>query len=520
MKKPAPPPIPNRRGGGVLLSVTSLPSRFGIGDLGPAARTWIDQLAAAGQTWWQILPVGPPGAGDSPYTAYSTFAGSTLLISPEDLVADGLLRASDLDGAPAFADGVADYDRARPWRDGLLRRAWEDFGKGASASWRKGLEAFNAAEAAWLDDWALYAALKESFGGAAWTAWPDEIRLRRPAALAKARETLAPACAEHRFRQFLWFRQWTALKAYAAARRVKLLGDMPIFVAGDSCDAWASPDVFLLDADRRPTAVAGVPPDYFAKNGQFWGNPLYDWDALKRDGYAWWIRRARHAARLFDLTRLDHFRGFKAAWHIPAGAKTAREGRWFAGPGADFLAALRRAMGSLPFLAEDLGIITPAVQTLREQFSLPGMRILQFAFVDDPENPFLPHNYDRNTAVYTGTHDNNTTAGWWADLPDADRHFVRVYLRTDGRDIVWELIRLAWGSVADIAIVPLQDVLILDGSARMNVPGLAKGNWAWRVSPAHPVADRLAGLRGLSAQFNRLPMVRGIAADEEQEPEE
>ncbi|MBI2923925.1 MAG: 4-alpha-glucanotransferase [Planctomycetes bacterium] len=504
MAASAPELKPRRRTGGVLLSVTSLPSRFGVGDLGPAARRWVEQLAAAGQTWWQMLPVGPAGPGDSPYVAYSSFAGSTLLVSPEDLVGDGLLRNEDLAG-PEFPDGIADYDGARTLRLGLLRRAWENFRKSPPAALRTGLAEFSQVEAEWLDDWALYAALKDVHGGAAWAGWPDDLRLRRPEALVRTRRDLAAACDEHRFRQFLWFRQWTALRSHAAARGVKLLGDMPIFVAGDSCDVWASPEVFLLDAERRSTVVAGVPPDYFAKDGQFWGNPLYDWEALRRDGYGWWISRARHAARLFDLTRLDHFRGFESAWHIPLGAKTAKEGRWVPGPGAPFLEALRRALGGLPFLAEDLGIITPAVHVLREKFGMPGMRVLQFAFDGDPNNPFLPHNYDPNTAVYTGTHDNDTTAGWWAALSDPARHPVRVYLRTDGKDIVWELIRLAWSSVAEIAIVPLQDVLILDSSARMNTPGLAKLNWRWRVSRSHEVEARLAGLRGLAEIFNRIP---------------
>lgn len=498
------PPSPGTtRSSGVLLAVTSLPSRFGTGDLGPAARNWIDALAAARQTWWQILPVGPFGPGDSPYTAFSTFAGEDLLISPEDLVADGLLGPSDLD-TPAFPDAAADFDAARPLHDRLLRRAWEAFPR-ASSTLRASFERFRSEEATWLDDWALYAALKAARGGDAWISWPDELRRRDARALDRARRDLAAACDEHRFRQFLWFRQWEALRAHARSRGVRILGDLPIFVAMDSCDAWASPRAFLLDRDRRPTEVAGVPPDYFSKEGQLWGNPLYDWDTLKRDGFDWWIRRARHAARLFDLTRIDHFRGFQAAWHVPVGAKSAKEGAWKPGPGAALFRALEKAMGGLPFLAEDLGIITPEVRALRRETGLPGMGVLQFAFDGDPANTFLPHNLQPDTVVYTGTHDNNTTLGWWSELADDERHPVRIYLRSDGRDISWELIRLAWSTVARVAIAPLQDVLILGSEGRMNTPGLAKGNWRWRVAPSQPVADRLQGLRGLSEYFNRVP---------------
>lgn len=491
------------RSSGILLAVTSLPSRFGNGDLGPAARAWIDSLAAARQTWWQILPVGPFGAGDSPYTAFSAFAGEDLLISLEDLVTDGLLAPEDL-GAPDFPASAADFDAARPFHDRLLHRAWESFHR-APAPLRADFERFRSAESSWLDDWALYAAIKAARGGESWTSWPDDLRRRESRALDRARRDLAASCDEHRFRQFLWFRQWEALRTHARARGVRILGDLPIFVAMDSCDAWASSRAFLLDRDRRPTEVAGVPPDYFSKEGQLWGNPLYDWETLKLDGYDWWVRRARHAARLFDLTRIDHFRGFQEAWHVPAGAKSAKEGTWKAGPGAALFRALEKALGELPFLAEDLGVITSDVRALRREIGLPGMAVLQFAFDGDPANTFLPHNLQPDTVVYTGTHDNNTTLGWWRDLPDEERHPVRIYLRSDGRDISWELIRLAWSSVARVAIAPLQDVLILGSEGRMNTPGLAKGNWRWRVAPSHSVADRMQGLRGLSEYFNRVP---------------
>ncbi|KAF0247131.1 MAG: hypothetical protein FD180_70 [Planctomycetota bacterium] len=491
-------PLP--RSSGVLLAVTSLPSRFGVGDLGPAARAWVDALAAAGQTWWQILPVGPFGAGDSPYASYSTFAGEDLLISPEDLVADGLLRASDLEGT-TFRDGVADYGAARPVREGLLKRAYERF---IFPQLQEEFESFWHAESSWLDDWALYAAVKSATRGAAWTEWSEGLRKRDKGSLERFRNSSGKLIEEAAFRQFLWHRQWAALRKYAAARGVRILGDLPIFVAMDSCDVWASPEVFLLDADRRPSVVAGVPPDYFAKDGQRWGNPLYDWEELRKTGYAWWIRRAKHAARLFDLTRIDHFRGFQDAWHVPAGAKTAKEGKWVPGPGAAFFDALRQSMGGLPFLAEDLGIVTQSVRDLREKVGLPGMRVLQFAFDGDPKNPFLPENYDTNTAVYTGTHDNDTTTGWWEALTESERHRVRTHLGWDGRDVAWKFIRLAWSSRAELAIAPLQDVLILGSVARMNVPGLAKGNWGWRYAGAHPLRERMEGLRGVTGECSRI----------------
>ncbi|MEK7466976.1 MAG: 4-alpha-glucanotransferase [Planctomycetota bacterium] len=490
------------RSSGILLAVTSLPSRFGVGDLGPAARAWIDALASAGQTWWQVLPVGPFGAGDSPYASYSTFAGEELLISPEDLVAEGLLEASDLEDA-TFSDSQADYDAVRPARERLLRRANEKF-RTASPRFQDDFERFWNDESSWLDDWALYAALKGAANGTAWMAWPDGIRKRDAGALERTRNSMRRAIGDAAFRQFLWHRQWTELRRYAAQRGVRILGDLPIFVAMDSCDAWSSPDVFLLDADRKPSVVAGVPPDYFAKDGQLWGNPLYDWEALRRDGYAWWVRRAKHAARLFDLTRIDHFRGFQDAWHVPAGAKTAKEGKWVPGPGAAFFDAVRQSMGGLPFLAEDLGIITQSVRDLREKVGLPGMRVLQFAFDGDPRNPFLPENYDSNTAVYTGTHDNDTTTGWWEALPEADRHRVRTHLGFDGHDVAWKFIRVAWSSRAALAIAPLQDVLILGSDARMNIPGLARGNWRWRFTERHPLQERLEGLRGLTSESGRL----------------
>jgi len=496
------------RSSGVLLAVTSLPSLFGVGDLGPAARTWVDRLAAGGQTWWQVLPVGPFGAGDSPYASFSTFAGETLLISPEDLVADGLLEAADLAG-PAFADGTADYDRARPVREGLLARAWERFRTGAAPALRGEFDAFVAGEREWLEDWALYAALKAAHGGASWETWPEELRLRARGAVKRAEKDLAVARDEHRFRQFLWHRQWAALRRHAAARGVKLLGDMPIFVAEDSCDAWATPGVFRFGRGRRPAEVAGVPPDYFSADGQLWGNPVYDWKAQARSGFAWWVRRARHASRRFDLVRLDHFRGFAAAWHIPAGAKTAREGRWVPGPGMALFGAIRTALGGLPFVAEDLGLITRDVRELRAAAGLPGMRVLQFAFDGDPDNTFLPHNIDRDSVIYTGTHDNDTSAGWWAGLDAPDRQRAAAYLRTDGHDIAWDLIRMAWSTVADLALAPLQDVLMLGPEGRMNVPGVPSRNWRWRVRPDAPVGDRLAGLRELSRLYARLPRGAG-----------
>jgi 4-alpha-glucanotransferase len=487
------------RSAGILLHPTSLPGPYGIGDLGPVAFEWVDVLARAGQKWWQVLPLGPTGYGDSPYQSFSAFAGNPYLISPALLRNAGLLKEADLAGARFPADRV-DYGAVIPFKLGLLGHAWGNFLGGAAAGLRAGFEEFCARQSAWLDDYALFMALKDAHKGAGWLQWPRELVLREPAALERARRHLADGVGRHKFWQFLFTRQWGALKQHAHDRRVRLIGDVPIFVATDSADVWANPGLFKLDKERRPTVVAGVPPDYFSATGQLWGNPHYDWGAMRRTGYAWWVARFRATLAQVDLVRLDHFRGFEAAWEVPAGRETAERGEWVKAPGTELLAAVREALGSLPLIAEDLGIITPAVEELRDLFHLPGMRILQFAFGGEVENRFLPHNFERHTVVYTGTHDNDTTAGWYHTLGHHERAFLERYCPGAGHDVAWNLLRLAWGSVADYAVAPLQDVLALGTEARMNFPGKPAGNWGWRFSTGmvqQATMDRLADLTAL-----------------------
>ncbi len=487
------------RSAGVLLHPTSLPGRYGIGDLGQAAYQWVDALVRAKQTWWQILPLGPTGFGDSPYQSFSAFAGNPYLVSPDLLTQDGLIEGADLAGFD-FPPGPVDYGPVIDFKVRVLRRAWENYQRGGGSALRTAFEEFCARDAAWLDDFALFMALKDAHGGMDWLQWPTPLRLRQPAELTDAKRELNDAIGEHRFRQFLFFRQWEAVKRHANERGIKLIGDIPIFVSADSADVWANPHLFQLDAERRPRVVAGVPPDYFSATGQLWGNPLYDWQALQNTRYAWWVARVRATLRQVDVIRLDHFRGFEAYWEVPAGRTTAEVGRWVKGPGTDLFDTLRRELGQLPLLAEDLGVITPEVEAMREQLRLPGMRILQFAFDRAAENRYLPHNFDRQTTVYTGTHDNDTTRGWFSKLTNEERHGVLRYLGRDGSDIVWDLIRLAWSSVADYALAPLQDVLNLDSSARMNLPGRAAGNWAWRFTADQltpVILDRLGELTSL-----------------------
>lgn len=492
------------RASGILLHPTSFPGRFGIGDLGPEAFRWIDFLAGAGQKLWQILPLGPTGYGDSPYQCFSAFAGNPYLISPEKLLEDGLLGPADLDAAPPFPTHAVDYGPVIQFKLALLDKVFQNFRAGAgSAALRAGFDSFKQAESAWLDDFALFMALKESHGGAVWSAWEPELVSRRESALAAARETqgVADAAESQRLRQFLFFRQWNAVRAYAHRAGIRIIGDIPIFVAYDSADVWAHPQLFHLDGRGRSTVVAGVPPDYFSRTGQLWGNPLYRWDVLKQTKYAWWIERFRAALSFVDIVRLDHFRGFEAYWEIPAGMPTAETGQWVKGPGADFFSGLEAALGDLPIIAEDLGVVTPEMLALRDQFDLPGMKVLQFAFSGDADDPFLPHNFPRNCVVYTGTHDNDTTRGWYEHTSTGkERDFARRYLGRDGGDIAWDLIRAAFASVADMAVAPLQDVLSLGTEARMNLPGRPYGNWGWRVQPGQlteRIRDRLKELSWL-----------------------
>lgn len=493
------------RTSGVLAHPTSFPGRHGIGDLGDAAFRFVDWLALAGQRRWQVLPLGPTGYGDSPYAAPSTFAGNPLLISLDWLAGDGLLADADLANVGDFAPHQVDFGQVIPAKGAKLRRAFDRFRAGAGASQRLDFETFRGAEASWLDDYALFMAIKEAHAGAPWTDWDEAIALRHPAALDEWRGRLRDDIRFQQFVQFQFRRQWGQLRRYAADREIQIVGDLPIFVAHDSADVWANRDVFRLDSQGRPTVIAGVPPDAFTADGQRWGNPLYDWTHLESTGYRWWIDRVRAALGLVDLLRIDHFRGFAAAWAVPAEAPTAAGGRWERGPGAAVFAALRRSLDDLPFLVEDLGLITPDVVSLREELGLPGMKVLQFAFDSGPSNVYLPHNYESHTLVYPGTHDNQTTVGWFHTRPEWERQAIQRYLGRDGSDIAWDLIRLALSSTADTAIVTLQDVMRFGDEARMNTPGRPAGNWGWRYLP-HQLHPGLAeGLGELTATYGRLP---------------
>ncbi len=491
------------RTSGILLHPTSLPGPFGIGDLGPVAYRWVETLAAMKQSWWQVLPLGPTGVGDSPYQALSAFAGNVNLLSPELLAREGLVSA-DLWANERFADGEVQYDRITPFKTKLLRAAWESFHGGKAAHLKHAFESYCMAEAAWLDGFALFVAIRESLGNTGLLAWPTDLLRRNPVVLAELETKLANEVLLHKFGQFLFDKQWGELKKFAADRGVKIIGDAPIFVALDSSDVWVHPDEFLLDPDRKPLVVAGVPPDYFAADGQHWGNPIYDWDRMEATGYSWWCARVLRQLKQVDLIRLDHFRGFRQAWHIPAAELTARVGKWVDGPGIKLFERLWTALGGLPLIAEDLGVITPDVEELRDALALPGMRVLQFA-LEGPVSLHWPHNYVPNCAVYTGTHDNDTVHGWFAALNDHDRHYLALMLGAPIGDVSWDMIRAGWASVASVAIAPLQDVLSMGSDARMNKPGIATGNWRWRFRLDQFRPEAIQRLGELTTLYNRVP---------------
>lgn len=492
-----------QRRSGILLHPTSLPGPYGIGTLNQAAYEWVDFLQQTRQSLWQVLPLGPTGYGDSPYQSFSTFAGNPYLISVEALVQEGLLDPSLLQQAPPFPNDHVDYGGIYNWKLPLLRQAATTFSRQATADQQTDFEQFCQAQGEWLEDFALFMALKDAHNGQPWTAWPMPLRSRQPKALETAITAHAAPIHAHKFNQWLFFRQWQQLKSYANGKEIQIIGDIPIFVALDSADTWTNPDEFFLDETFQPTVVAGVPPDYFSATGQLWGNPLYRWEKMKANGYAWWLRRIRAALQLYDIVRIDHFRGFAGYWEVPAGEETAIHGQWVKGPGADLFDAIKNALGELPIIAEDLGEITPDVIALRDQFSLPGMKILQFAFSTDASDKFLPHNYTRNFIVYTGTHDNDTSVGWYqGSATDHERDHFRRYLRTDGHDPAWSLLDAAFRSVAVMALAPLQDLLSLDTRARMNFPGRAEGNWTWRFTP-----DQLNGL--VAARLRETTLIYG-----------
>jgi 4-alpha-glucanotransferase len=497
------------RSSGIVLHPTSLPSPDGIGDLGTESRRFVDYLVSAGQGLWQVLPLGPTGFGDSPYQCFSALAGNPLLISLESL-------ARGVFAAPAFRCDRVDFEHVIPWKMAALSTAAREFDRDASAAERRRFEEFCDENAGWLDDFALFMALKGLDPARVWSQWDEDIRVRDPLALKRWRERLHEQIAMHKFLQYAFFTQWGELRSWCQEHGVRIMGDLPIYVAHDSVDVWVNPQYFQLDEAGNPTSVAGVPPDYFSATGQLWGNPIYAWDALARDNYGWWVTRFRALMKLVDVVRLDHFRGFEAYWEIPAGARTAEGGRWVKGPGGALFRTLRDAFGDLPLVAENLGVITPEVEALREEFGLPGMSILQFAFGTDPQAPgFRPHNYSRAMVAYTGTHDCDTTVGWWtshgygestrgAEDIRAERDYARRYLNTDGARIHWDFIRALSASVADTVLIPLQDVLGLGSEARMNQPATLSGNWRWRYLPEMLTPETASELRKITELYERV----------------
>ena len=495
----------NERRAGLLLHPTSLPSPCGIGDIGPEADRFIAWAEAAGQTVWQVLPLGPPGFHGSPYDSPSSFAGNPLLISPERLREEGLLDARlPGEGSRAFADRC-DFDEAARMRRAVLRHVHQRFVENGTGPLREAFEAFRAhTDQDWLEEWTLFSALKSRFGDTAWTEWDRPWRIRDPRALAEARAELGGEIDFHAFVQFLFFRQWERLRATARRHGVALMGDVPIYPALDSAEVWANPELFSLGPEGLPTRVAGVPPDYFSPTGQLWGNPTYRWDRHEAQGFSWWIARVRASLRFADFFRIDHFRGFVDYWEVPAGQATAIGGTWRPGPGERLFRAIRNGLGDLPLVAEDLGNITDEVRALRDRLGLPGMRVLQFGF-DSDDSEHAPARHVRNAVVYTGTHDNNTTRGWFETLPAWHRE--RVLRATGGgpSTVVRDIVRIAAGSPAALAIVPMQDVLNLGEEARMNTPGRADGNWGWRLRPDALTPERAAELRALATEAGRIP---------------
>jgi len=503
------------RSSGILLHPTSLPGPFGIGDLGPGAYEFADFLASAGQSIWQMLPLGPTGYGDSPYQCFSAFAGNPALISLVRLVDEGLLSLRDIGGLPQFSPEQVEYERVNQFKAEKLKLAFVGFQESAPENVKTRFESFKKTERAWLPDYSLFRALKDRFGGVAWSHWEHTLALRQPEALQHALAELAEPIAEQEFLQFVFFEQWEALKSYCHSRKIRIMGDLPIYVAHDSADVWAHPEHFHLDERGNATKVAGVPPDYFSATGQLWGNPIYRWDRMAAEGYSWWVDRFRAAFRMFDLLRVDHFRGFEAYWEVPGAEHTAQNGKWIKGPGAEIFAAVEAKLGKLPILAENLGVITPGVEAIRERFGFPGMAILQFAFGNDPQGPsFRPHNYSRNLVAYTGTHDNDTIVGWWTSKPGEgsirteedirkEHEFTRRYLNLDSEQIHWVFIRTLMASVADTVIFPVQDIIGAGAEARMNVPGTAVGNWRWRLGGKALNEDIASRLRSMAETYAR-----------------
>lgn len=492
------------RAAGVLLHPTSLPGRYGIGDLGDETVAFLDWAASAGMRLWQVLPLNPTGYGYSPYGCVSSFAGNPLLISPQRLLQDDLLDPDDVADVPMFSADHVEFERVFEYKYALLRTSWKHFGAHADAELRASLDEFVAADEqrAWLDDFALYMALKEHSGGAPWWSWDGDLVAWEADAIARAREQHADAIRFWAYTQWLFFRQWNVVREAAHARGIRIVGDVPIYVAGDSADVWGNRELFQLDENGQPTVVAGVPPDYFSATGQRWGNPLYRWEVMRENGFEWWVARVQTNLRFADIVRLDHFRGFAAYWEVPATETTAINGRWMPGPGVALFDAIRKSLGELPLIAEDLGFITEDVNELRRATGLPGMKILQFGFGQD-DSPHLPHRFENRTVAYTGTHDNDTARGWFDAADEDERDRALAYLGADEERIPWNLIRAVYTSVAEMAIVPVQDILALGSDARMNTPGKEEGNWSWRLHPAALTRDHAERLRQLAVICGR-----------------
>jgi len=496
-----------RRGSGVLLHITSLPSPYGVGDLGPEAYRFVDFLSETKQGFWQILPLNPTNSafGNSPYSSPSAFAGNPLLISPDLLVEDGLLSKSDIESGYSFPSERVDYNAVSEYKYRLLRMAYENFKKRKGKDYE--FEGFSDENSYWLDDYALFVSLKEHFSEVIWSDWPEDIRNRNEGAVTEWKKRLADGISMRRFFQHTFFKQFSSLKSYCRDKNIQIIGDIPIYVNYDSSDVWTNPHLFKLDENRRPTFVAGVPPDYFSRTGQLWGNPVYRWDVLRETGYLWWIKRMEHNLKLFDIIRLDHFRGFFAYWEVPAGEKTAINGKWVEAPVEDFFKTLFRRFPFLPIIAEDLGVITPDVRETMNRLDFPGMKLLIFAFGDDfPNSKYLPHNYTKNCVVYTGTHDNNTVKGWFrreASPENKNRFFKYIGREVSEEDVNWEFIRLAMLSIANTVVIPMQDILGLGEEAKMNLPATTDGNWQWRLKPDQITPSLMEKLREITETYGR-----------------
>jgi len=502
--------MPFPRASGILLHPTSFPSKFGIGDLGESAYSFIDFLVQSAQQLWQVLPLGPTGYGNSPYASYSAMAGNPLLISPESLEKQGLLTAEDFVNLPEFPRNKVDFDQVVPIKLPLLKKACENFRAKATPQQQQEFAQFCTAKAYWLDDYALFMALKDTNEGVSWYQWETEIARRHPEALTRSQQQLEAEIFYHKFVQFEFFRQWNELKHYANQQGIVIIGDIPIYVAHDSADVWANPEIFCLDEETGEVALmAGVPPDYFSETGQLWGNPVYNWEKLQQLNFKWWVQRFQAILDYVDIIRIDHFRGFQAYWAVKQGETTAMNGEWIEAPGEALFHTINEQLGKLPVLAEDLGVITPEVEALRDRFEFPGMKILQFAFGSDAANPFLPFNFPRNCVVYTGTHDNDTTVGWFNSASEYEKERLQRYLGCLSSDgIHWDLIRLALSSVANQALIPLQDLLGLPTEARMNYPSKPEGNWEWRYPSDDLTSELRDRLKSLTELYGRAPMKR------------